>query len=179
MSTVNRTTVVGVFQTAMQAENAVDALLAANFTKSEIGLVSSENEHYREKVRTATAENDPTASDAVSGAVVGASIGGLIGLGVLAGVIPVIGPAIAAGTLGTILSNAALGAGVVGLTSALMASGISEDEAAHYEREVKNGRAIVTVNAGERFAEAEAILNQYGRVRPDRLSESKVIPNRG
>ena len=39
----------------------------------------------------------------------------VIGLGVVSGVVPVIGPAIAAGTLGVILSNAAAGAAVAAL----------------------------------------------------------------
>ena len=105
----NRSTVVGVFSTAAQADKAVDALLVANFTNSQIGVVSTENDHYREKMKTSTAEGDQASTGAVTGAVAGAGIGGLIGLGVLAGVVPVIGPAIAAGTLGTLLSNVALG----------------------------------------------------------------------
>ena len=131
-------------------------MLDANFTNSQIGVVSTENDHYREKMKTstATAEGDQASVGAVTGAVAGAGIGGLIGLGILAGVVPVIGPAIAAGTLGTILSNAALGAGVVGVTGALMASGVSEDEATHYEREVKDGKVVVTVDAGNRGSEA-------------------------
>jgi len=169
MSVANRSTVVGVFTTAAQADKAVDALLSAGFTNSHIGVVSTENDHYREKMKTSTVvDGDDASTGAVTGAVAGAGIGGLIGLGVLAGIIPVIGPAIAAGTLGTILSNVALGAGVVGVSGALMASGVSEDEATYYESQVKDGRVVVTVNAGERGSEAEMILDQYGRARKDR-----------
>ena len=178
MSVANRSTVVGVFSTAAQADKAVDALLDANFTNSQIGVISTENDHYREKMKTSTAEGDQASAGAVTGAVAGAGIGGLIGLGVLAGVVPVIGPAIAAGTLGTILSNVALGAGVVGVSGALMASGISEEEASHYEGEVKNGKVVVTVDAGDRSSEAEMILNQCGRTRNDRSSATQMKSNR-
>ena len=88
------------------------------------------------------------------------------------------GPAIAAGTLGTILSNVALGAGVVGVSGALMASGVSEDEATHYEREVKDGKVVVTVNAGNRSSEAEMILNQCGRLRNDRFNSPQLESTR-
>ena len=168
MSVPSRSTVVGVFSTAAQADIAVDALLSAGFTNSHIGVVSTENDHYREKMKTSKVDDDDASTGAVTGAVAGAGIGGLIGLGVLAGIIPVIGPAIAAGTLGTILSNVALGAGVVGVSGALMASGVSEDEATYYESQVKDGRVVVTVDAGGRASEAEMILEQCGRSRKDR-----------
>lgn len=162
MSIGNRATVVGVFPTAAQADKAVDALLDANFARTQIGVVATENDHYRERMQHVSREDEQASSGAVTGAVAGASIGGLIGLGVLAGFVPVIGPAIVAGTLGTILSNVALGAGVVGVSGALMAAGVSEDEATQYEREVKDGRVVVTVNAGDRVAQAVLILGQHG-----------------
>ena len=88
------------------------------------------------------------------------------------------GPAIAAGTLGTILSNVALGAGVVGVSGALMASGISEEEASHYEGEVKNGKVVVTVDAGNRSSDAEIILDQCGRTRNVRSGAPQVNSKR-
>jgi len=74
----------------------------------------------------------------------------------------VIGPAIAAGTLGVILSNAAVGAGVAGLVGALIGAGIPEEEAQYYQSEFEAGRAIVTVTANGRADEATAILRRYG-----------------
>ena len=55
----------------------------------------------------------------------------------LAGVIPVIGPAIAGGTLGIMLSNAAAGAGIAGLIGALVGAGIPEYEATYYQDELR------------------------------------------
>ena len=47
----------------------------------------------------------------------------------MAGVILVIGPIMALGTLGTILTNAAGGAAIAGLTGALIGWGIPEEDA--------------------------------------------------
>jgi len=81
---------------------------------------------------------------------------------VLSGVIPVIGPAIAAGTLGVILSNAAAGAAIAGLAGALIGYGIPEEEARYYHGEFEAGRTIVTIHADGRSGEATAILRRHG-----------------
>jgi len=83
-------------------------------------------------------------------------------MGVLAGVIPVVGPAIAAGTLGVILSNAAAGAGIVGVAGALIGAGLPEHEANYYDKEFEAGRTIVTVTADGQSDQATAILRRYG-----------------
>jgi uncharacterized protein (TIGR02271 family) len=86
----------------------------------------------------------------------------LAGLGVLFGVIPVVGPVIAGGTLGVILSNAAAGAAVAGLAGALIGYGIPEEEAKYYHSEFEAGRTIVTVQANGRYDEAYTILRRHG-----------------
>ena len=75
----------------------------------------------------------------MAGALTGLGLGALAGLGVLAGVIPVVGPAIAAGTLGVILSNAAAGAGIAGLAGALIGAGVPEHEAKYYHERIRGG----------------------------------------
>ena len=80
----------------------------------------------------------------------------------LSGVIPVIGPAIAGGTLGILLSNAAAGAAAAGLAGALIGSGIPEEDARYYHGEFEAGRTIVTVKADGRYDEATAILRRNG-----------------
>jgi hypothetical protein len=67
----------------------------------------------------------------------GLDLGALAGLGVLAGVIPVVGPAIAAGTSGVVLSNAAAEAGIAGLVGALVGASILEHEAKRYQEEIE------------------------------------------
>ena len=157
-SKLKNATVIGVFANRSEAEAALRDLRAAGFKDDKIGLVA------RNASGQTVDESGETYADegAVAGAVAGAGVGTLVGLGVLAGVIPVVGPAIVAGTLGTILTNAVGGAAALGLAGALVGWGISEDDAKYYEGEVKAGRFLVTVDAGDRKDEAWAVLNKHG-----------------
>jgi hypothetical protein len=152
-------TVLGVFQTRAAAEDAILELKRVGFPDNSIGMVArnADGSLSTEKAGETMAEEGLAA-----GAVVGAGAGALVGLGVLAGTIPVIGPVMAVGTLGTILLNAAAGAAVVGLVGALVGLGIPEEDARFYEDEVRGGRFLVTVDAGDRQAEAWAVLRRAG-----------------
>jgi uncharacterized protein (TIGR02271 family) len=75
--------------------------------------------------------------------------------------LPAIGPAIAGGTLAAILASAATGAAAAGLAGALIGLGIPKEEAEYYEGELRAGRTIVTVQAGDRYDEAASILRRY------------------
>ena len=88
--------------------------------------------------------------------------------------IPVVGPAIAAGTLGVIVSNAAAGAGIVGLVGALVGAGVPEHEAKFYDKEFEAGRTVVTVTADHRADEATAILRRHGAY--DMSTRDSVLP---
>jgi len=166
MRAENISTVVGVFERQADAERALDQLRAAGFSDAHIGVARG---GASERV---TDEGDPAlggetegtevGAGAAAGAVAGLGLGALAGLGVLSGMIPVIGPAIAGGTLGIVLSNAAAGAGVAGLIGALVGAGIPEHEAAYYQEEVAAGRTILTVDAGARGREAGDILRRNG-----------------
>jgi hypothetical protein len=151
--------VVGVFYTRSEAEQAIRDLRTAGFADDRIGMVARDAEG-----RVVTEKGGETLAEegAAAGAVVGAGAGALVGLGVLAGTIPVIGPVLAVGTLGTILLNAAGGAAILGLVGALVGLGIPEDEAQYYESEVHGGRFLVTVDAGNRQTEAWGILHRSG-----------------
>jgi hypothetical protein len=160
MTTQPVSTVVGVFDDRRHANQAITELHKAGFVESQIGVVM---QHAEGTPHIGGAEHDShAASGALTGALTGLGLGALAGLGVLAGVIPVVGPAIAAGTLGVILSNAAAGAGIAGLVGALVGAGIPEQEAKYYQGELESGRSIVTVNAAGRTVEATTILRQCG-----------------
>jgi hypothetical protein len=152
-------TVLGVFQTRVAAEDAILELKRVGFPDSAIGMVARNPDGT---VKTVKGGETMAEEGLAAGAIVGAGAGTLIGLGVLAGTIPVIGPAIAAGTLGTILLNAGAGAVVVGIVGALIGMGIPEEDAQYYEEEVRGGRFLVTVDASDREAEAWTILRQMG-----------------
>src|SRR5688572_20872459 len=155
----NRDVVVGVFYTRSEAEQAIRDLRIAGFAEDRIGMVARDHEG-----RVVTEKGGETLAEegAAAGAVVGAGAGALVGLGVLTGTIPVIGPVLAIGTLGTILLNAAGGAAILGLVGALVGLGIPEDEAKYYEDEVVAGRYLVTVEAGDRAADARGVYTRHG-----------------
>ncbi len=157
-----QSTVVGVFQERLQADRAVDALRKAGFRDEQIGVALRYGAGISGAGDTTTAtEESHAGAGAVTGALTGLGLGALAGLGVLSGIVPVVGPAIAGGTLGVILTNAAAGAGLGGLAGALIGVGIPEDEAQYYQDEFEGGRAIVTVHPEGRADEARAILLHY------------------
>jgi uncharacterized protein (TIGR02271 family) len=153
--------VVGVFETRDRADRAIAALRDAGFDADKIGMLA--RDASGKMIRT-DGEGDETNAEegAVAGALVGAAGGAAIGAAVLTGLIPAIGPVLAVGTLGALLANAAGGA-VVGLVAgALIGWGIPEEEAEFYEGEVKAGKYLVTVEAGDRAGEARSILYRHG-----------------
>jgi len=158
----DRSTVVGVFEDRMQADKAVADLRKAGFRDDQIGVAMRHNADDFELDIDDADDGSEAGAGAATGALAGLGLGALAGMGVLAGMIPVIGPAIAGGTLGIILSNAAAGAGIAGLVGALVGAGIPEHEATYYQGEFEAGRVVVTVHAAARAAEAETILDRYG-----------------
>lgn len=171
-----KSTIVGVFDDRQQADRAVDELRRAGFRDDQIGVAmrydaGNDVGGDATAVDTADADESRAGTGTITGVLGGLGLGALAGLGVLSGVIPVIGPAIAGGTLGIILSNAAVGAGVGGLVGALVGAGIPEDEAQYYHDEFEAGRTIVTVQAPGRADDVMAIFRRYGAydmsTRPD------------
>ena len=160
MNTQESTTVVAVFDSRLEANQAIASLREAGFGEHELGFAA------RHTDSPANGENGEeqmdTTSGAMAGALAGTGLGAVAGIGVLTGVIPIVGPAIAAGTLGVILSNAIAGAGIAGLIGALVGSGVPAPEATYYQRQLEAGRVIVSVCAGDRFETAQEILLDNG-----------------
>ena len=160
MNTQHRSTVVGVFQDRLHANQAVAELDEAGFDKSKVGIAMRHPDDAA--CDLVTAKDTHAEAGALTGALTGLGLGALAGLGVLAGVVPVVGHAIAAGTLGLVLCNAAAGAGIAGLAGFLIGAGIPEKDARFYQGEFEAGHVIVTVCAGSRAAEAAEILERHG-----------------
>jgi hypothetical protein len=149
-----RGTVVGVFEDEKDAQDAIRELQADGFDETHIGIAA-----YK---KDGTAEfTDASGKIAAAGAVVGLGTGAMWGLGIAAGILPGIGPAIAGGTLAAILSSAAVGAAAAGLGGALIGLGVADEDAEYYENELKAGRILVTVKAGDRADTARAILERF------------------
>lgn len=156
--TVTRTTAVGVFHDRAEAQQAINKLKSVGFTDDQIGVTARNTDGTTLDV----GKQDSYANEGgLTGLAAGAGVGALWGLGIIAGVIPAIGPAIAGGTLAAILSSAAAGAAAAGVAGTLIGLGIPKEEAEFYETEFEAGRIVVTVHAGDRYAEAADIVAQH------------------
>ena len=159
-SSGNERAIVGVFQDRIAAEEAVDALYAAGFAHDRIGYAIRGAEDVAGGMIT-----DATGTKDGKGAVAGALTGGMVG-GVLAAavslLIPGVGPVVAGGILASFFGGAIAGTAVGGILGAMTGLGISEDEARFYDKEFREGRAIVAVRPGARLADAADILVRFG-----------------
>jgi hypothetical protein len=164
MTTVNHTTVVGVFQDRDAARAAVNELRRLGFPEGEIGVIAPENQAglVTGETSTGTTEKSKWEEGAATGVAAGAGIGALWALGIVAGVLPAIGPAVAGGILASVVASAAGGAAIAGVVGALIGLGIPEHEARFYEGELTSGRTLVTVRAPGRYEEAEEVLRRHG-----------------
>jgi uncharacterized protein (TIGR02271 family) len=158
----NRNTVVGVFHSPSEAQQAIRELKAAGFTDSEIGVASHDKEGAYGEYSGTEGEGNKSGTGAAVGATAGLGAGALWGLGIVAGVLPAIGPVIAGGALAAIAASAAGTAVAGGVLGALVGLGIPEEEAEYYQGEFERGRTVVTVKAtGDRYNKAHQILDRY------------------
>lgn len=159
MAITSSGTVVGLFTSHDEARAAVSELRDRGFPVEQVGVAGRGVENDSD-----LDDDSPTyvAEGAATGVATGAGIGALWGLGIIAGVLPVLGPAIAGGTLAAILTSAAAGATVAGFTGTLIGMGIPKDEADYYESELNAGRVVVTVTAPGREAEAFSVMQRHG-----------------
>lgn len=158
-SDVEWTTIVGVFEERLDAQQAIDMLRRAGFDEHEIGVAVRD---VAEVIREQDEPVNHTADDAVAGSITGASVGGLWALGIAAGMLPGVGPAIAGSVLASFIASAAAGAAAGTLLGALVHLGIPEHEARDWEDEYHAGRTIVTVTSPGRHDEAARIIREYG-----------------
>jgi len=148
-------TILGVFDDPTAARRAVETLRAGSLKLDDVSIVSRTTESG-----VATGNTDDVSAG--QGAAVGAVWGGLVGLAAL--LIPGVGPFIALGALGAALTGAVTGAVVGGISAALIDfSGISEEDARGYERQVHAGKTLVAVKARDQDAlEVRRILAAAG-----------------
>jgi len=161
MSTTPRSTVVGVFEDPEAARRAISALKDDGFDGDAISVLTPDRGDTRAMAEdTGTHAGGGAATGAVAGGLLGGLGGWLVGIGALA--IPGVGPFIAAGAFATALGGAAVGAGVGAIAGALVGMGVPEEHAKYYEGEVRQGRTLVTVRAGNRYDDAQQVLRDAG-----------------
>lgn len=139
------TAVFGIFASEVEAERAVDLLIAASFPSSSISVLLPDNRSTKEFAHEKhTKAPEGTTTGATVGGVIGGTLGVLVGVGALT--IPGLGPFIAAGPLMAGLAGLGAGGAVGGLVGALVGMGIPEYEAKRYEGRVKNGGTLLSVH---------------------------------
>jgi hypothetical protein len=163
---LKRSTAVGVFEDRSDAVAAIEELRRAGFRDDQIGFIAQQQEQARvlktaDKLdRTPQPEEETEAEEgAAIGAAAGAVVGGLTAVGLA--MIPGVGPFLTAGTLASIAFGTVAGAAGGALVGALVGLGIPEEEAIYYSTELRRGRYLVTVNAGDRYDEACSLLQRF------------------
>ena len=157
------TAVFGIFPTEDAAERAVDQLVSAGFSNSDISALLPDNETTRAFAHEKhTKAPEGTTTGAATGGVVGGTLGLLAGIGALA--IPGVGPLIAAGPIVAALAGAGAGGAVGGLLGALVGMGIPEYEAKRFEGAVKDGGTLVSVHCdySDEIATAKRVMKEAG-----------------
>lgn len=163
------TTITRLFDSHIQALEAVSDLEAAGVGHDRISIISNNADNWH--AGHSHPDADPTkGNDAASGAGKGAATGGALGAGagVLAGLgmlaIPGLGPIVAAGWLASAAVGAAVGAAAGGATGGLLGAlkdaGHDEDDAHVYDEGVRRGGTLVSVRTdGHDEARLQSILD--------------------
>ena len=177
-------TVVGLFDDFTEAQNVVQDLVNAGFSRNDISIAANQTASgYTGDTAgdggAASGEGHAVGKDAGVGAGVGGVVGLLVGLGALT--IPGIGPVLAAGplaaalgiTVGSTVTGALIGGAGGALIGALTHIGVPKEHAEYYNEGVRRGGTLVTVNAPDDMAQqAVDILNGRGAVDIDERGAS-------
>lgn len=169
-------TVVGLFDSLIDAQNAVQDLVNNGVSREYISLVA--NDARGEFVNYSANEVgavEGAGAGAIGGGVLGGVLGMLIGIGALA--IPGIGPVLAAGPLAAALGSAGagavVGAGVGalsgGLLGALIGAGVPEEHAHYYAEGVRRGGTLVSISSVDEMTADKAlgVLRRHNAVNID------------
>ena len=153
----------GIYKSSVQAERAVDRILAAGFTNNDISVLLPDAQSSKEFAHEKnTKAPEGTATGVTTGGIVGGTLGLLAGIGTLA--IPGLGPFIAAGPIMASLAGLGVGGAVGGLIGALVGMGIPEYEAKRYEGRVKDGGVLLSVHcdSSDEISRAKDLLKETG-----------------
>jgi len=164
MPVVVPSTVIGVFDTRAQGQRAVEELRRAGFPEDHFALVMHRDEGVEvTDVDAAKAAQITGETKGEEGAAAGAVAGGLVGgLMALPALIPGVGPVLSIGTLAASLFGITTGAVGGGMVGALVGMDFPEEEARYYEDQLKAGRVLVGVKAGDRTEQAREVLLRNG-----------------
>jgi hypothetical protein len=153
----------GIYRNRMDAERAVDQLVAAGFSNQDISVMMPDTQSSHEFAHEKnTKAPEGTTTGVISGGAIGGTLGLLAGIGALA--IPGLGPFIAAGPIMGALAGMGAGGAVGGVVGALVGMGMPEYEAKRYEGRMKEGGVLLSVHceSSEEVGRAKDILEATG-----------------
>ena len=163
MTDNKKTAVFGLYPSVERAEQAVDALVGARFSNSDVSVLMADNQSSKDFAHEKqTKAPEGTTTGVAAGGTIGGTLGLLAGIGALA--IPGVGPFIAAGPIMGALAGLGVGGAVGGVVGALVGLGIPEYEAKRYEGRLKDGGVLLSVHCdtSEDIARAKDILKRTG-----------------
>jgi hypothetical protein len=155
---LDHASVVAVFDTQDAAEGGVLGLREAGFPDARVGYFA----RNLEGLVTDYVWKGYTVLGIVIGVIVGAVLGAWCGQVALRVNAPHFAPAFMAGDAGVVLTFAVCGAVLTGFIGGLVGWGVPRGDAVHYGDEMRGGRYVVSVNAGDRRDEAAAVLHRRG-----------------
>jgi hypothetical protein len=158
-------TVHALFDSYVEATEAVNALEARGIPGDDISVIANKSDNHPEQEPNRVAEGAELGADL--GAVAGGAGGLLAGLGIVT--LPGIGPVLAGGWLVTTMlgffAGAATGLAAGSIVGALTQAGVPQGHAELYAEGLKRGGTLVTARVPERrLAEAEAVFDEARRV---------------
>src|ERR1700723_3613658 len=157
------TAVFGIYSSASSAEQAVDTLIRAGYSDSDISVLLPDDESTKAFAHQKnTKAPEGAATGVAAGGVIGGTLGLLAGIGTLA--IPGVGPLIAAGPIIAALAGVGAGGAAGGIIGALAGLGIPEYEAKRYEGRVKDGGVLLSVHCdtSKQIDRAKEMLKNTG-----------------
>jgi uncharacterized membrane protein len=149
-------TVMGLFESEKQAENAISSLREQGFSE-EISLLAADSG----KNGSRNSKSGNGSKGIATGVGAGGVLGGITGLAMGAGalVIPGIGPMLAMGPIAGLLSGAATG----GIAGGLINWGIPTNRGNYYESKIKEGKIMTAVRSKEeKVDKAAKIMREKG-----------------
>ena len=180
MAVTNTTrTVIGVFDSLKEAEDAIRELQNNAFAREDLSLVATQMGNTHPDIQTAS-PGHPAAidksADVAADAGLGAALGGIGGLlfGFAGLTIPGIGPILAGGPVIGMLGGMGLGAATGGIIGVLTESGVPKEEASTYAESLRRGHVLVTVEAEneDRANRAREIMDTAGAIDVERRISS-------
>ena len=146
--------ITGTFRDRESAERAYNSIRERGYEQDDVNLLMSDDarkRHFSTDSTDVVGESE-LGNKALEGAGAGAGIGGTVGavVGAIAAigtslVIPGLG-LVVAGPIAAALAGAGAGGATGGLIGALVGSGIPEDRATVYEKDVKDGNIVMGVS---------------------------------